>query len=392
MAAKSILLVDDEIKVLNSLTRTLSEANYDDIKTAPDGMDAMAILKSTPDIAVIVSDYNMPGLNGIELLKMVHQNFPDVTRILLTGAADLDMAIEAINQGSIFRFLLKPCSPLNFKAAIKDGLRQNELIIAERELLSKTLSGSIKVLIDILSLLSPGIFAQASRLRNLARKLASSLHIEDQAWEIEVAALLSQVGAVTMPRDILERWHKGELLEEPEAKMIRTIPRLGKLLIKNIPRLEKIAEAVGYQNCTFSGQASIDAPTGEMIPLMARILKIIIDYDRLVEKAYNPSLAFQTMLIHESDYDPNILAAFRLTVLRSDIQSSYPITHALRGEKEINIDGIKLGMVLSRDVVDKNNILIVSKGTMITDVLMYQLINYFRSQALSEPVYVESAF
>ncbi|MEI6291887.1 MAG: response regulator, partial [Chloroflexota bacterium] len=251
MAAKSILLVDDEIKVLNSLARTLSEANYDDISTAQNGMEALAILKSSPNVALIVSDYNMPGLNGIELLRLVHQDFPDVTRILLTGAADLDMAVEAINQGSIFRFLLKPCSPLNFKAAIKDGLRQNELIIGERELLSKTLSGSIKVLIDILSLLSPGIFSQASRLRNLARNLAGSLRLEDQAWEIEVAALLSQVGAVTMPRDILERWHKGELLEEHETKMIRAIPRLGKLLIKNIPRLENIAEAVGYQNCTF---------------------------------------------------------------------------------------------------------------------------------------------
>ena len=173
-------------------------------------------------------------------------------------------------------------------------------------------------------------------------------------------------------------------------KMIRTIPQTGRLLIKNIPRLQSIAEAVGYQNCTYSGQTTIDAPTSEEIPLMARILKVIVDYDRMVEKTRDPSVAFQTLLIHESEYDPTILATFRLQVLRIDSQFTYRLSNALKGEKDVNIDGIKLGMVLTRDVIDKNGILIVSKDTVITDVLRYKLINYFRSRTIEEPVYIES--
>lgn len=392
MNAKPILLVDDEIKVLNSLSRTLSEENLDDIKTTQKSQDALEIVKNTPDLALILSDYRMPGMNGIELLSQVHKIAPDVTRILLTGAADLEMALDAINKGHIFRFLLKPCSEEILIAAVKDGLRQNELITSERDLLKKTLYGSIKVMIDTLSVLSPGIFAQSGRLRNLARDLAGALHLDDQSWEIELAALLSQIGTVTIPNNIVENWHKGELMGESELKMIRSIPRMGKVLIRNIPRLENIAEAVGFQNCNYNGPGTIDSPKGDRIPLMARILKVIIDFDGLAEKSHNPALAFQSMLGHEAEYDPSILSEFRQMVLRNHSQSSYQTTGASRGEKEISIEAIRLGMVLSRDVIDKSGALIVAKGSLNNEVLLQKLINCSRSQTILEPVYIESGY
>ena len=159
---------------------------------------------------------------------------------------------------------------------------------------------------------------------------------------------------------------------------------------------------------------------------MARILKVIVDYDVLFQRTRNPTIVFQNMLVHEAEYDPHILSAFRLMVLRNfsqssykvsihtllsqesendfniwsefrqivpetEAQPSYQVSAALKGEKEIIVDGIRSGMVLSRDVSDKNGTLIVSKSTVVTDVLMYKLINYFHSQEISEPVYIESA-
>jgi response regulator RpfG family c-di-GMP phosphodiesterase len=392
MSTKPILLVDDEVKVLNSLSRSLGEEGFADIKIAPSGQEALEIVKNTRDLALIVSDYHMPGMNGTELLEQVSRISPDVSRILLTGVADLEMALDAVNRGHIFRFLLKPCNAETLVAAVQDGLRQNELINAERELLSKTLSGSIKVMIDILAVLSPGLFAQAGRLRDLARGLVGALHLEEKAWEIELAALLSQIGAVTIPRNIINRWQRGELLEDPETRMIRSIPQTGKLLIKNIPRLENIAEAVGYQSCIYKGQSTLDAPTSEKIPLIARILKVIVDYDRLLEKTCDSTIAFHSLLIHESEYDPEILSVFRLQVLHMDNQSSYRLSGALKGEKEINIEALRLGMVLTRDVIDNNGILIVSKDTVVTDVLKFKLLNYFRFHAIEGPVYIESVF
>jgi response regulator RpfG family c-di-GMP phosphodiesterase len=423
---KSILLVDDEIKVLNSLSRLLSEENFDDVKIAHNAREALEIIKNTPDLALIVSDYRMPGMNGIEFLEKVAKDTPDITRILLTGAADFSMALDSINKGQIFRFLLKPCSSETFLAALQDGLRQNELILSERNLLNKTLSGSIKVMVDILAMLRPEIFVQAGRLRNLARDLAESLYLEVQSWELEVAAMLSQIGSVTIPSNILESWQKGEKLDDAEINMIQSIPRMGKVMINNIPRLQNIAEAVGYQNCPYDAPVESGLPSAENIPLMARVLKIIVDFDVQFQKSHNPISVFQNMFSRASEYDPRILPAFRLMVLRSLIQFSYPIsvhtllsqgpeynpelwsefrqvelqaddsqsiyqvTKASKGEKEMVVDAIRAGMVLSRDVCDKYGNLIVTKNTIVTEVLMYKLINYFHFQDISGPIFIES--
>jgi response regulator RpfG family c-di-GMP phosphodiesterase len=387
---ETILLVDDEIKVLSSLTRALLEEDFNDIKSAQSGPDALEIIKKTPNLTVIISDYHMPGMNGIDFLEQAQKLSPDTTRILLTGAAELNMAVDAINRGSLFRFLIKPCSSDVFITAIRDGIRQHQLITAEHDLLSKTLNGSIKVMIDILAVLNPNIFAQSSRLRKLAHELAGVLEMENKSWEFELSALLSQIGAVTIPRHILIKWQTGSILDEPEREMVKTIPRMGKQLIKNIPRLENIAEAVGYQDCTYVGRMTADAPTGEAIPIIARVLKIIVDFDRYKDNGYTTSGAYQTMLKHPSDYDPRILDIFGAKILKAE-KGAGKASDARYGEKEIFVEDLKQGMVLTRDVADKNGTLIVAKGTLITEVLMYKLSNYFRTQSIIQSIYIETA-
>lgn len=390
MITETILLVDDEIKVLSSLSRELFGEDICEIKTAQSGQEALALLKDLPNLAVIVSDYHMPGMNGIDFLIQARNTYPDAIRIMLTGAGDLDMAVEAVNSGNIFRFLLKPCPSDVFINTVIESVKQYRLVMGERELLNKTLNGSIKVMIDILAALNPDIFSQVTRLRNLARDLAKALQMEEQSWEVELAALLSRIGAVTIPHEILVKWQMGLVLDEPEQNIIRSIPRISRQLIKNIPRLETIAEAVGYQDCTYSGRINSEAPTGENIPIIARILKIIIDYDRFQDNSYSVSAALQSMIQRESEYDPRILLEFRTKVLRLGLSPSGKATRTLTGEKEIFIDDLKVGMVLAKNVIDKNGLLIVARGTYITDVLRYRLINYFASQSIIAPIIIES--
>jgi len=389
MTNETILLVDDEVKMLSSLSRALLEEDFGEIKSAQNGNEALEIVKKTSNLAVVVSDYHMPGMNGVDFLVQVRSLSPDTSRVLLTGAADLEMALNAINRGNIFRFLIKPCPTDIFVGAVKDGIRYNQLITGERDLLSKTLNGSIKVMIDILAVQNPLIFSQASRLRKLAHDLAIALQIEEQSWEIELAALLCQIGAVTIPHEILEKWQVGVVLKESETEMISAIPRMGRQLIKNIPRMEKIAEAVGYQNCTYTGRINAESPTGEAIPLISRILKIIVDFDRFQENTYGAAATLQMMLNRQSAYDPHILGLFRTKVLRVDDKFTGKLTKTI-GEKEIFVEELKSGMVLTRDVIDRNSTLIVAKGTFVTEVLIYKLINYFRSQVIITPVFIES--
>lgn len=390
MRNEPILLVDDEPKVLSSLSRILLEEDFGEIITANNAYEALDILPQKLDTAVIISDYHMPRLNGIDFLVQARVIVPDSARILLTGAADLEMAIEAVNRGNLFRFLIKPCSPNILVGSIKDGIRQKQLITGERELLSKTLNGSIKVMIDILAVQNSYIFAQASRLRKLGHELAVALQIEEQSWEIELAALLCRIGAVTIPRETLDRWQLGITLEESELEMIHSIPRMGRQLIQNIPRMEKIAEAVGLQNCTYRGQKRAEDPSGEAIPLLARILKILVDYDEIQGNTYSSTVAYQTMLRRSSEYDPNLLSVFRAKVIPPE-EDLYGKATAVRGEREVNVEDLRSGMVISRDVVDRSGQLIIPRNTIVTDVLKFRLANYFRSKSIVKPIVIESS-
>lgn len=392
MANATILLVDDEEKVLSSLSRSLSEEDGFEILTAPTAADALEILKDRPGIMVIVSDYHMPGMNGVDFLARAHENYPDTSRILLTGVADLELAINAVNRGSVFRFLVKPCPSDVFLSAIKDGIRYNQLLAGERELLSKTLNGSIKVMVDILSVQNPLIFAQASRLRKFAHELGWALQLNEVLWEVELAALLSQIGAVTVPSNILKRWQAGVTLKDDETEMVRSIPRMGALLIKNIPRLERISEGVLYQHCTYGKPLDANSPTGDQIPLISRILKIVLDFDLVQENTLGTVAAIKAMSSRKNEYDPRILEIFRSKVLRVDDMFTSTGIKTNIGERQIFVDDLKSGMVLTRDIKDKHGALIVSRGTTVTDVLRYKLGNYFRSQAIITPIFIESIF
>src|SRR5512133_2160787 len=150
-----ILLVDDEPNVLSALTRELNSFQFNDIVTAKDGIEAIELLRVTPNVALIISDYRMPGLDGISFLLEAQEICPDATRMILSGVADLEMATNAINLGQIFLLLLKPCAPDNFISSVKAGIRQYELVTSERDLLQNTLKGSIKILTDLLAVINP---------------------------------------------------------------------------------------------------------------------------------------------------------------------------------------------------------------------------------------------
>src|SRR5207245_10705357 len=136
--------------------------------------------------AVIISGMDMPGMSGIQFLSRVRQLAPDSVRMMLTGHTDLQVAMEAVNEGNIFRFLTKPCSPDALVKALAAGVEQYRLITAEKELLEKTLAGSIKALMEVLSLVNPMAFGRASQVQRLVQQLAAALKV-DKAWQVEMA-------------------------------------------------------------------------------------------------------------------------------------------------------------------------------------------------------------
>jgi len=373
---EKILFVDDEISILSGLERLLS-SQYEVI-TADSGKQGIIALKENGPIAVVVSDYRMPEMNGVEFLSSARQISPDTVRIMLSGHADMQVATDAINEGNIFRFLVKPCQHELLIKTLNAAIEQHRLIMAEHELLENTVRGSIKVLGNILSMISPLAFNCSDRVSKIARGMAVRLKIEKK-WEVEFAAIFSQIGCVTIPGEILEKKYNGEFLSIDEEKLFLEHPQIGRNLLSNIPRLEGIAEAIAYQEKQFDGGGvPVDDKKKTDIPLIARILKVVLDFDAMVTSGKSEIQALSEMRKRSGWYDPVILEAQAAEVCS--------IRKGVYVKQEIMLKDIIPGMVLAEDVKTNKDVLLIKQGNEITEIMRKWLLNINNVNSIVVPI------
>ena len=373
--ATQILFVDDEPSVLRSYQRLMG-LDYE-LDTAEGAEQALQLLESNGPYGVVVSDMRMPGMNGAEFLSVVRQNYPDTVRMLLTGQADMNDTISAVNNGRIFRFLSKPCPPEVLGGALDEALELYRLRFAEKELLEKTLKGTIKLLADILSIISPDLFSHSVKVRKLAVDIAKQLGLRS-IWKVEVASLLSQIGCITVPEEIMEKRHKGlKLNETEEYTFLKHIPA-GQKLIKNIPRLEEIAEAISYQEKLFDGGGyPNNAIEGDQIPIISRILKVAHDYEQHIGRGKSQTAAMGALHAHASWYDPDVIEALK-TLFAQD-EEEYIV-------KEIKALFLQPGMLLAEGVRTKGDLLLVSERQEVSEAMCVYIQNFAENDNIIEPI------
>ena len=370
-----ILFVDDEPAILRSYQRYVG-LDYD-VDTALGGEDGLKMLQENGPYGVVVSDMRMPGMNGAEFLTIVRQNYPESVRMLLTGQADMEDTIAAVNNGRIYRFLTKPCPPETLGQALDEGLELFRLRQAEKELLEQTLNGTIKLLGDILSIVSPELFSRSVRVRDLAHKMAEELEIE-HIWKVDVAAMLSQIGCITIPQDILKKKYAGKELSETETYTYFKHLKAGKDLLGNIPRLEEIAEAVAYQEKHFNGGGHPhDDLAGDDIPIISRILKVAHDYELKKSRDVSHATAMSELLVLSDHYDPDVIEA--LKSLFTGEQAEFIV-------KEIRARQVVTGMVLAEGVRTKSDLLLVAERQEISDAMMMCIHNFAENKNIVEPI------
>jgi len=320
----------------------------------------------------------MPGMDGIQFLSRVRQTAADSVRIMLTGNADLSTAIDAVNQGNVFRFLTKPCEQQVLFNALSDGVRQYKLITAERELLEKTLRGSIKVLSEILHLLNPEAFGRASRITRYAREIASAMGVSG-IWQIETAAALSQIGCVILPEAALKKLYRGQELTGEESQLFAMHPCIGSDLLSHIPRMKTIAKIIADQEKNFDGSDSPqESNGGEETPLGARILKVVLDFDTLKARGVSNSEASGKMAKSTGRYDPDVLAALR-RILAAELHDE---------ERTVRTNELVDGMILAQDIRFLDGRIFVGRGYEVNLTLRERIKNFSQRPGLQEPVKV----
>lgn len=133
MDEKTILVVDDEQSILNSITRTLMDDGYR-ILTALGGEEGLTKLKDH-EVDLVISDYKMPGMSGLEFLRQVQIDYPDILTIMLTAHGDIETAMEAINEAGVYKFILKPWNEDELRVTVRRALELRQLILEKHSLL-----------------------------------------------------------------------------------------------------------------------------------------------------------------------------------------------------------------------------------------------------------------
>ncbi len=362
---EKVLFVDDDINILMGFKRQLRK-NFI-VETAEGGERGLALIKEQEDpFMVVVADMRMPNMDGIQFLKKVQDISPKSIRMMLTGNADVQTAINAVNEGNIFRFMTKPIEIEFLAQIVSSGIRQFQLVNAEKELLEKTFNGSIKLLTDLMSLLNPSIFNKASRIQRYVRSIVAQMGIED-GWQFEVSALLSQIGCLTLPPEILNKINSNMELNTSELELFDSHPLIGRKLLSTIPRLQPVAFMIGSQN---KPMKSYEKVVHNNIVTGSQLLKVVIDYDTRIMSGGLKHEILKSFSEKPDEYNQELVKILiNLPVEKVEIMS-----------KTVYVEELTTHMITNEDIKTRKGITVISKGQEIS----YATIEYLRNFSKSE--------
>lgn len=424
-AQAQILFVDDERPILNSLNRLFRPTGHK-IHLANSGEEALALLERE-HIDVVVSDMRMPGMDGAKLLSAVAQQWPATVRMLLTGYADLTSAIEAINQGAIARYLTKPWDDADIVMCIEQALQtqrlqeeknrlesltasQNEALCALNDSLEQkveertreielarqeltqahdTLHSGYAATIEVFSRMvqaRSGLSSRASVAAD-ARAIGQKMELEETACEaLYNAALLCDIGKLSLSDDSVQTPYVR--LGASAQREYQRHPVLAEATLLSLDPLTEAADIIRHHCERIDGTGFPDKKTGEEIPLASRILAVAKAYadlqdGRILAEQLTAGEA-RKYLKSESGkrYDGHVVALF-LTWLDSPKRVVSEVA-----ERKSSIDTMNPGDRLSRDLCDPNGVLVIAKGSVMSESLLAKLKRLQGSFAEEFSVYV----
>jgi len=315
-----VLFVDDEENILNSVERLFFGSGIRVLK-ACSAREALSIL-SREDVAVLVSDNLMPGMKGIELFSKARDMSPDTVRVLMTAYADLETAVDAINRGEVFRFIVKPWEDDLLVTTVLDGIGRYRLVRSLR----KADEATLRSLAQAIELKDPYTRGHCDRVARYALMIAAALDLDERMrLDIEHGSWLHDCGKIGVPESILN--YPGSLNEE-ELEIVRKHPVWGADVARQASLSETIVNIILYHHERFGGGGYPTGMAGTDIPLEARIVSVADTFDAITTdrpylKAYELKDAVNMLLsLRETALDPQMVDTFTALVGKDDIWKS----------------------------------------------------------------------
>ncbi|MEX6502748.1 HD domain-containing phosphohydrolase [Pseudomonas zhanjiangensis] len=428
----SILLVDDEENILSSLRRVLRTEPYS-VRIASGGEQALQMLREQP-VDLIISDARMPGMDGATLLAEVQKHWPESIRILLTGYADINTTIRAINQGQIYRYISKPWEDEELRLVLRQALafqhsererlrlealtrEQNQRLQELNETLEqrvKARTAELEQTADMLDLAyeelkrsyvtATEVFSSLVNQRiprdkqtntqviALVRAYAEQHGLgEGPCRDLAMAAALYNVGKLTWDDQLLNR--PSDLLYKQERDRYRQYPGQGENLLMALEPLQDAARLIRHHQERWDGSGFPDRLKGEAIPFGSRLLKLAVDFIELqrgiiLERRLSRDEALLLITKYSARlYDPELCERFvkLCTELAPDLTLADPSILALDTRR------LEPGMVLARNLNADNGMLLLNEGKTLTRLLIDKLIAFEASEEGHYTLFVRTA-
>ncbi len=411
--AWTVLCVDDEPSILSALKRVL-RAEDCKVLQAGSGAEALAMLEQEA-VDVVVSDMRMPGMDGAALLAQVRARWPGAARILLTGYADMNATIAAINEGQIYRYIHKPWDEAELRLTVRQAAEYKQLArdrdrlqaltatqndelkalntgleqrVQERtgelsqanDRLRRNYLTSIKIFSNLMELRSGVLAGHGKRCAHLARRVAVAMGLsEEDVQDIFVAGLLHDVGFMAMPDAILSK-PVGKLAATDLASYQRHAS-LGAQSFMALDDHQAVAALIRAHHERFDGTGYPEQLQGEQIPLGARILGVVDTFDDLTHGhltgAALTEAEARTLLQHGrgTQFDPEVIDVFlHITqVEKPKVVRLEPVTP----------EHLQPGMALGKDLLSKEGVLLLSAGHVLTADMISRIRKYEKTEALN---------
>jgi len=324
--------VDDEPGIVNLLAETLRQEGYS-CSGCQSGKEAMHLM-NTQQYDVILSDVHMPGMNGLELLRVLREKHPRLASVMITGEGDVRVGVQAMKEGAD-DYLLKPFKPAAVAVSINQVLRRKKLevelekyrlhleeMVEDRTAqlrgamwqIDQIYDETLQALAAALDLRDNETAGHSRRVMKFSVEIAKAMGCNgDQLNSLTRGALLHDIGKIGVPDAILRK--HGPLTDE-ERDLMKTHVRRGYNLLNHLAFLAGAAEIVLTHHEQFDGGGYPQGLSGTKIPLGARIFAVADTLDAMTsDRPYRPATTFAVAgeeIIKQSgkQFDPAVVSAF----------------------------------------------------------------------------------